>query len=165
MKIITAAAIADLTTAAADSPRLRCNLNLHPQLSDPIQRLFNAFEPGSYVRPHRHDDPSRWEVFVAIRGSAVVLGFDDAGAVTERVVIGPGEPAAAVEIPGGVWHTVASLATGTVLFELKPGPYSPLQDKDFASWAPAEGDPACTGLTAWFCRAGAGERFPGQPPR
>jgi cupin fold WbuC family metalloprotein len=159
MKILTASAITDLTAAAADSPRLRCNLNLHPQLSDPIQRLFNAIEPESYVRPHCHSDPPRWEVFVAIRGSAVVLTFDDSGAVSQRTVIGPSEPAAAVEIPGEVWHTVASLAPGTVLFELKPGPYSPLQDKDFATWAPAEGDPICIRLTAWFCRAGTGERF------
>jgi cupin fold WbuC family metalloprotein len=159
MKIISASAIADITTAAANSPRLRCNLNLHSQLSDPIQRLFNAFEPESYVRPHRHSDPSRWEVFVAIQGSAVVLTFDTSGAVSERTVIGPAEPAAAVEIPGGVWHTVASLVPGTVLFELKPGPYSPLQDKDFMTWAPAEGESICNELTAWFCRADIGERF------
>jgi cupin fold WbuC family metalloprotein len=159
MKIITASAISDLTTAAAGSERLRCNLNLHPQLSDPIQRLFNAFEPNTYVRPHRHSDPRRWEVFVAIRGSIAVLTFDDAGTVCERTVIGRDEAAIAVEIPAGIWHTVASREPGTVLFELKPGPYMPLTDKDFATWAAAEGDPTCGQMTAWFLSAAAGERF------
>lgn len=61
----------------------------------------------------------------------------------------------------GTWHTLAVLEPGTVLFELKPGPYLPLADKEFAAWAPAEGAPGTEAWEAWFRRARPGERFPG----
>jgi len=38
---------------------------------------------------------------------------------------------------------VFSLATGTVAYELKDGPYQQILDKNFASWAPKEGHPDC----------------------
>ena len=37
------------------SQRLRMNYNIHPQLSDPVQRLFNAMQPLSYVQPVSED--------------------------------------------------------------------------------------------------------------
>jgi hypothetical protein len=49
-----------------------------------------------------------------------------------------------------------------VLFEVKPGPYEPLNDKDFATWAPAEGDPAAAAFVDWYRRAMPGERPPGR---
>ena len=49
-----------------------------------------------------------------------------------------------------MWPTFAALEAGTVLFEIKPGPYSALTDKDFAHWAPPEGDPACPAFERWF---------------
>jgi cupin fold WbuC family metalloprotein len=94
------------------------NHNHHPTLADPIQRLLNAYEPGTYFRPHRHPQAERWELFLCLRGRAVVLTFEDPGRVRERVVLDPSGPALAVEIPPGVCHAIASLAPGTVLFEL-----------------------------------------------
>jgi hypothetical protein len=44
-----------------------------------------------------------------------------------------------VEIPGNTWHTLAAQEDGTILFEIKPGPYAPLSEHDFAPWAPMEG--------------------------
>ena len=58
------------------------------------------------------------------------------------------------------WHSVAALSADTVLFELKPGPYSPIDDKDFAEWAPAEGEPGCDRLSAWFTTAQQGDGPP-----
>jgi cupin fold WbuC family metalloprotein len=89
-----------------------------------------------------------------------MLTFDDYGQVMERCEFSPSGPAVAVEVPGGGWHTVASLEVGTVLFELKPGPYIPLEDKDFASWAPAEGEPECGRFLTWFQSATAGDKPP-----
>jgi hypothetical protein len=51
MKTITPRDLAMLSTEARGSVRQRKNLNLHVTLVDPVQRLLNAFEPGSYVRP------------------------------------------------------------------------------------------------------------------
>ena len=44
-------------------------------------------------------------------------------------------------IQPGVWHTMAVLSAHVVCFEVKPGPYSETNDKNFAPWAPREGDP------------------------
>jgi hypothetical protein len=46
-------------------------------------------------------------------------------------------------ISPGIWHTVIALESGSVVYEVKDGPYSPIDDKNFASWAPKEGDPEC----------------------
>jgi cupin fold WbuC family metalloprotein len=161
MRSISAETIRELTARAASTARGRLNLNLHPHLDDPIQRFFNAVEPGSYVRPHRHTDPPRWEVFVALAGRAVVLEFDDGGSVVHRTVLSPDGPDIAVEIAGGCWHTVSALDSGTILFELKPGPYRPVVDKDFAGWAPTEDDDRTVRFVGWFVRAELGDR----PPR
>jgi cupin fold WbuC family metalloprotein len=161
MKSISSDLLDQLVRRAAAVPRGRTNHNLHPSLDDPIQRFVNALQPGTYVRPHRHSDRSRWEVFLALRGRAVVLAFNRGGIVTERREISPSGPDVAVEVGGGSWHTVAALSRDTVLFELKPGPYSPIDDKDFAVWAPPEGDPESALYAAWFTTAGTGDGPPG----
>ena len=56
----------------------------------------------------------------------------------------------AVELAGAQWHTVLALAPDSVLFEVKPGPYRALEDKDFPAWAAPEGTPeAASLLGAW----------------
>jgi cupin fold WbuC family metalloprotein len=161
MKLIDQAHLQDLSLRAMASPRRRDNWNLHPTLDDPIQRFCNAIEPGTYVRPHHHTLEGRWELFLALAGAAAVVVFDDGGVLRERAVVRAGGPTHGVEIPAGAWHTIAALEAHTVLFEIKPGPYSALTDKDFAQWAPLEGDPACPAFEQWF-REGAPGRAPGQ---
>jgi cupin fold WbuC family metalloprotein len=161
MRTISARDLTELSAQAASRPRRRANLNLHPTLDDPIQRFFNAVEPGTYVRPHRHTEPGRWEVFVALRGRAAVLTFDPSGRVTERVEIAPEGPDVAVEVEPGAWHTVLCRAPATVLFELKPGPYVPLEDKSFALWAPPEGGTVAMEFVRWAQGAVPGD---GPPP-
>lgn len=161
MKIIAEEMLRALSTEAAASARLRRNLNLHPVLEDPVQRFCNAMEPGTYVRPHRHREMDKWELFLALSGSVVVLSFDDTGKVIQRVELSARGPILGIEIPENTWHTLVSLEAGTVLFECKRGPYSPLTDKDFASWAPAEGDAETTVFVDWFCKAAVGNL----PPR
>lgn len=159
MKTLDAAFLAALGAEALERARLRTNHNVHPRSSDPVQRFLNAMEPGSYVRPHRHDRDDGWELFVALRGRAVALTFDREGTVLERVELAP-DGVFLVEIGARVWHTVAALVSGTVLFELKPGPYVAPSDKDFAAWAPLEQDPRAAALGAWYLQARAGEPAP-----
>jgi cupin fold WbuC family metalloprotein len=146
MRIFDRTTVTATIDAARTRPRRRANLNIHPRLDDPIQRMFNVLQPGSYVRPHCHE-PERWELFVILRGRAGVLVFGLDAAVAATIVLDPKE-VTAVEIPGGSWHTVLALAPDTVLFEVKPGPFRPLEDKDFAPWAPAEGSAAAADLLA-----------------
>lgn len=139
MKFIDQDDLDGLSRAAACAPRQRMNLNLHQDYSDPCQRLFNALEPGTYIRPHRHTEPPKTECFLAVRGRMALLLFDDGGAVVKTVIFGAGCEILAVDLPPGLWHSVICLEPGSVFFETKPGPYVALSDKDFAPWAPLEG--------------------------
>ncbi len=138
LKVTDARALDDLSAAARRSSRRRMNLNLHLDYADPCQRLFNAVEPDSYIRPHRHLTPPKSETFLAVRGRFAVVIFDDDGVVAHVAFLSPGAMAAA-DIEAGAWHAVISLEAGSVFFETKPGPYEPLCDKDWAPWAPVEG--------------------------
>jgi cupin fold WbuC family metalloprotein len=128
-----------LTAAARENRRLRMNHNLHAVYDEPCQRLLNAVEPGSYIRPHRHLTPPKPETFVVVRGRFAALVFHDGGEI-DQVVHLSADPGGTVgvDIPAGAWHCIISLESGSVFFETKPGPYEPLSDKDWAPWAPAE---------------------------
>lgn len=139
LRLFHAASLDQALAASRQSARRRANANVHPTLDDPIQRMLNIFQPGSYVRPHRHD-PDRFELFILLAGEAAAVVFEEGGRPSEWAVLGQSGDWA-VEVPGGAWHTVFALAPDAVLFEVKPGPYRPLVEKDFAPWAPREGTP------------------------
>ena len=138
MKIIDHNTLDALTAEARQNPRGRKNLNLHPNDDFCAHRLFNAIEPGSYIRPHRHLDPNKNETFVLVRGRLAVLEFTDTGAVSAAVVLTPGQCA---DLPAGGWHTAVSLEPGTIFFEAKAGPYRPFAANELADWAPAADTP------------------------
>jgi len=132
-----------LTIEAKESPRRRKNKNYHPELSDTLQRLLNAMEPDTYVQPHKHENPDKREVFVILKGRALVVEFDEQGNIADYVILNSAKGNYIVEIPARTWHSVISLESATVVYEVKDGPYKVLDDKNFAPWAPAEGDPEC----------------------
>jgi cupin fold WbuC family metalloprotein len=141
-----------LSEQAASSTRLRRNRNLHA-MEDPVHRLFNAIEPGSYIRPHRHLHPPKSESMVVVSGRLGFLSFRDDGTVAERFVLGASDETFGVDVPPGVWHTFVSLESRTVVFEAKAGPYAPPGEADSAPWAPPEGDPASERLEAGWREA------------
>ncbi|MBM2838948.1 MAG: hypothetical protein HW415_1573 [Deltaproteobacteria bacterium] len=134
-------AINNLVQACRSSQRKRMNLNIHQSLDARVQRFFNAMEPDTYVRPHRHVQEGRFEMFLCIRGKGAAITFDDSGKVLNTVTISPGGDSIGIEIPPHVWHTILCLSPGTVFFELKEGPYVAIDDKDFAAWAPDPSGP------------------------
>lgn len=123
---------------AADSPRKRKNYNFH-QYEENANRMLNAIEPDSYVRPHHHQHPPKPEAFLVLQGKGAVIIFNDEGQVLEVYSLDPQKAQWGVDIPAGWYHTILSLEAGSVFYEVKPGPYIPSTDKDFASWAPKEG--------------------------
>lgn len=133
---------------AAASPRRRKNRNFHLNDDAAAHRLLNALEPDSYVRAHRHLNPSMAETIIAVRGRFGVVLFDDAGAVREAVTIAPGSENIGIDIPSGTWHTVLALDAGSVFFEAKAGPYVPIAERERAAWAPAEGAEEAKGYLA-----------------
>lgn len=160
LKTLGTESLEALSCAARQAPRLRMNRNFHPGLEDPVQRLAIAMEQGTYVRPHRH--PTTWEVLIPLQGEFEVVVFED-GIVTQRIVLGAaGERV--LELPAGTWHSVISRQTGSVVFEVKQGPYMPTPAADFADWAPAEGDEAVAGFMQFLGQARPGERWTNGTP-
>ena len=129
---ITQALLDKLTEAAKASPRLRMNYDLRNSDADQSQRMLNAIEPGSPLPIHRHQKTS--ETVVCLRGRLVEEYYDELERTcTERIELSPNGPVVALNIPAGQWHTVRVLESGTVIMEVKDGPYEPLQDCDVLS--------------------------------
>jgi cupin fold WbuC family metalloprotein len=155
MKKIDILQIKALTIQAQGSDRKRKNLNFHDFDKDRIQRMMNAFEPGTYVHPHTHQNPDKREVFIILSGKLLVIFFDDKGNITKHVILDRENGVFGVEIAPGEWHTATGLEEGTVVYEVKDGPYNVTDDKNFALWAPKEGDAeASLQLRSWLKEIG-----------
>jgi cupin fold WbuC family metalloprotein len=91
---------------------------------------------------------------VAISGRFAVVLFDDDGKVRGVVRIGAmrsGAPlieGVGVEVHSHEWHTVLAEQEGSVLLEIKAGPFSPEVPKELAPWAPME----CSGPAVEYFR-------------
>ena len=121
MKIINEQLLDETQAKALQSPRLRMNYNFHERLDDPINRLLNAMEPGTYLRPHRHLNPAK-------------------GNITEKTILNPKEGAYGAEIKAGTWHGLLVLESGSVIYEIKQGPFAPLAPENLAPWSPEAED-------------------------
>ena len=127
--IINQALLDELTTQAKASPRLRMNLDLRNSPEDKSQRMLNALEPGTPLPIHRHRQSS--ETVVCLRGRLVEEFYDELERrCVESIELSPNGPVVALNIPIGQWHTVRVLESGTVIMEVKDGPYEPLTDVD-----------------------------------
>jgi cupin fold WbuC family metalloprotein len=146
-------ALLDATLARAlTSPRGRINHNFHPDLASNPHRFLNAWTRGSYAAPHRHLAVPKPESFIVLRGELALFVFDDAGAVIERHILGR-NGIMGIDLAPGLWHTVTALTETAVCFEVKAGPYDAATDKEFAPWAPLEGDPAAAAYLAGLVSA------------
>ena len=117
-----------LTEQAKASLRLRMNYDLRNSAEDTSQRMLNAIEPGSVVPVHRHRGTS--ETVVCLRGSLVEEFYSSAGEVEASFEVAAGSECCALNIPAGVWHTLRSLESGTVILEVKDGAYVPIGEDD-----------------------------------
>jgi cupin fold WbuC family metalloprotein len=128
MKIIDDQLLNDISKQASESQRLRMNYNLHASLEDKVQRLLNALEPGTELPVHRHKHTD--ETYVLLRGKLDVKIYDDHRKLIQVLRLDMLEGKYGVSIPANHWHTIEVLEKGTVILELKEGPYQPLQDDD-----------------------------------
>ncbi len=141
IQLVTTALLNATIERAKQSPRLRMNHNFHASDDANIHRFLNAFVRGTYVAPHRHINPPKPEVFLALAGRIAFFVFDDQGAITCCFRLGEGG-LIGVDVQAGVWHGMVVLGESAVIYEVKPGPFVPTSDKDFAPFAPREGDSA-----------------------
>lgn len=128
MQLINESLLDEVTRQAQESPRLRMNYNLHDSLDAKAQRLLNALEPGTLLPIHRH--PHTAETYLLLRGKINVLYYNDQKELMETVVLEPKSGNYGIHIPKNQWHTLEVLESGSVIFEVKDGPYTPLEEKD-----------------------------------
>ena len=124
--IINQSILDSLSSHAAESPRLRMNLDLRNSPEDNSQRMLNAVEPGSKVPIHRHRMSS--ETVVCVRGHFKECFYDDGGNLTDIFDMVPG--GLILNIPINQWHSVESLECGTVMLECKDGIWEPTNPED-----------------------------------
>ena len=117
-----------VTSKAKESDRLRMNFNLHESLDAKAQRLLNALEPGTVLPIHRHQHTA--ETYIVLRGAIKVLFYNDDRVLTDEFMVNPLDGAYGLHIPAGQWHTLEVLESGTTIFEVKDGPYTPLGAED-----------------------------------
>lgn len=126
---ITQAILDELTAKAKASERLRMNMDLRNSADDQSQRMLNAIEPGSPLPIHRHKHTT--ETVVVLRGCLVWEYYDELERIcTERIEVSAGGQVVGLNIPAGQWHTVRALESGSVILEMKEGPYEPTGPED-----------------------------------
>jgi cupin fold WbuC family metalloprotein len=128
MKIIDADLLDSVTEQAKENARLRMNYNFHASLEAKAQRLLNALEPGTVLPIHRHRHTA--ETYIVLRGSIRVLFYNDEKELISSGELNPLKAKFGVDIPAGQWHTLEVLESGTVIFEVKDGPYQALGEED-----------------------------------
>lgn len=126
--IIDKALLDKITAEAKASPRLRMNRDFRNSPSDQSQRMLNAIEPGSELPVHRHRFSS--ETVVVLRGHLRETFYDPGKRVTAVYDLIAGSDVVALDIPLGQWHMAEALESGTVIIEMKDGPYRPTRPED-----------------------------------
>ena len=124
MQLINNELLNQVTTEAENSPRHRMNYNFHPSPDSGAQRLLNALEPGTELAVHRHIHTA--ETYILLRGKIKVIFYNDQKEMTESTLMDPLQGEYGINIPAGQWHTLEILEKGSVIFEVKDGPYTPL---------------------------------------
>lgn len=121
MKIIDEKLIDGVIEEAKKSPRLRKNYNFHQSLDDKCHRFLNALEVGTEVPVHHH--ATKDETFIILKGRIRVNTYNDEGEILESIVLSQEEGRIGVDIPKNTWHNVECLESGSVIFEVKEGPF------------------------------------------
>lgn len=128
IKLVNDQLLDELTEKAKASPRLRMNYNLHDNYNDPVQSVVNAIEPGSVLPIHRH--LNKTELYTILRGRFEVQYCDENGRIIKTEILDRREGNYITQVPANTWHSVESLESGTVIIEVKDGPYKPFGPED-----------------------------------
>ena len=148
VQVVDDALLGATLARAKTSPRQRINHNFHSAPEDNPHRMLNAFVRGTYCPPHRHLTPPKAESFCGAARRAGGIRFRRCWCVDINLRYW------ARRLPRGRYsprrlHSVAPVSEVAVCFEVKPGPYDVATDKEFAPWAPGEGQP---GADAYLAR-------------
>jgi cupin fold WbuC family metalloprotein len=141
LKIFSSNFLQSLIHEAKCSKRKRIHYNIHKSSDEKCQRLMNAIGTDSYIAPHRHQIDPKSECLIAAKGLFAAIIFSDDGVVKQIECFGSEKYKnvnLGLELPSGTWHTVLALKEGSILFEVKEGPFDSSKAKEYAPWAPPE---------------------------
>ena len=65
------------------------------------------------------------EVYILLQGRIRVMTYDEKGNENSSVILDPKEGNYGVQIPENTWHSLEVFESGSVIFEVKEGPYIP----------------------------------------
>jgi cupin fold WbuC family metalloprotein len=130
-----------LKTLAARSPRHRARLCAHRDSQDRLHEMLIVLTRQVYIRPHKH--LNKTESFHVIEGSAIVLFFDDTGAIVEAMPIGDATSGRTFYFRNddSRYHTQIVTSDFLVFHEITNGPFN-RADTLFAPWSPGESETA-----------------------
>jgi cupin fold WbuC family metalloprotein len=128
MQIIDEELLDTITLEAKENNRLRKNYNLHKSFDEKVQRLLNALEPGTEIPVHCHKHTA--ETYFVLRGRLIVHFYDRNKNLKRSEMLSPIDGKYGISIPEGEWHSIEVLEKGTIIFEVKEGPYRPLKEEE-----------------------------------
>lgn len=139
MRAIKQVEIEDLIFQARRLPRKRTIFRLNEH-EETVQRLVNALIPGTYIPPHKHENPDKVELLSILKGKLACIQFNQIGEVEAVLELDEEGPIKIVDIAPRTYHTVIALEP-CALLEIIQGPYVEATHKNYASWAPREDSP------------------------
>ena len=129
--LINSELLDSISEQARNNDRRRMNFNFHTSPEAKSQRLLNVLEMDSVIPIHRHKNTA--ETYILLRGKIRVEFYNENGDITELIDLDPITGHYGIDIPQGQWHSLKVLAPGSVIFEVKDGPYTPITAEDILS--------------------------------
>lgn len=129
--------IAFLKRQAQISPRKRARICAHKSNDEALHEMVIAISADSYIHPHRH--VGKAESFHIIDGEVDVVVFDDSGAVSDVIQLGPSGSGRCFyyRLSESRFHTLLIRSDFLIVHEVTNGPF----DRDrtvLAPFAPGE---------------------------
>jgi len=83
-----------------------------------------------------------------LRGKVLAVVFNDDGSIREHAILNQATGTLGIEFEENCYHMLTSLESGSVVYEVKEGPFTPHTEGNSASWAPKEGSPETNSFLA-----------------
>ena len=139
IKKITDSLIDETLEKARQSSRKRA-MHCFSAAHETVQHMLNTCLNGTYVQPHKHEDPDKTEIISILRGRMAVFTFDDNGKISTCTILDVNGSDKALEIPPGIWHNMMVVGIEAVVHEIITGPYEAESHKKFALFSPPENE-------------------------
>ena len=159
-KLISNDCIEAVIEKSKRASRKRVPILVHDSYDEIPQRFVNCMASDSYIKPHKHESDSQWELVTWISGDMLVIIFDDSGRILNKVKMGQYSNRV-MEIQRNQYHSYVPLSDCAYL-EIRNCRFiygRPEADRTFASWAPDEGDLGVSDFVDWLKNADIGKWY------